>query len=79
MTIKSLKPAALAAIAVFLGAGTSAALVASADAQPSHGTVHAARHHHRRHHHRHSHIPQHNGGDHDSDNNGGPSDGDGNI
>jgi hypothetical protein len=79
MTTKLSKAIALIATAA-LGTLSSAAILGSAAAQPSHGAaVHAAKHH-RRHHRRHHHgIPQHNGGDHDSDNNGGPSDGDGNV
>ena len=78
MATKLTKPIALLCAAVF-GTFSSAAILGSAVAQPSHdGAVHAAKHH-RRHHHRRNHIPQHNGGDQDSDNTGGPTDGDGNV
>ena len=80
MATKLTKPIALLCAAVF-GTFSSAAILGSAVAQPSHdGSVHAAKHHRRHHHHhRRNHIPQHNGGDQDSDNNGGPTDGDGNV
>jgi hypothetical protein len=58
--------------AVMLGAGTIAALPASA-------ATHRSHHHAHRSHHASNGIPQHNGGDRDADNNGGPSDGDGNV
>ena len=79
MATQLTKPIALLCAAVF-GTFSSAAILGSAVAQPSHdGAVHAAKHHRHHHHHRRNHIPQHNGGDHDSDNNGGPTDGDGNV
>jgi hypothetical protein len=84
MSTKLFKLSVLATAAIVSGTASSAAILGSADAQPSQGAVaHAAkRHHPRRHHHARRHrrgIPQHNGGDRDADNNGGPSDGDGNV
>ena len=77
MSTQVLKLSAIASVTAAVGALSGAAILGTAQAQPSgHGTVHAARHH--RHHARHR-IPQHNRGDHDSDNNGGPSDGDGRV
>jgi hypothetical protein len=80
MTARLPRSFAVACMAALLGISTSAAILGSADAQPSQqGAVHAAKHHRKHHRHHHSRIPQHNGGDHDADNNGGPTDGDGNV